>query len=145
MERDFSRDRHQQLHQWGLRPGPRQSPEVASAHQGTHRGCWRPGAQGSRPQHRNRDCCWHRNRGLLDLKVFSGLDEKDINADPDAQKIQGPSLVFPAPRHPLRFPCDPKEGARAPFGLKQHFLPAQWLTDLDSDLNRNKENKNNLC
>lgn len=45
-----------------------------------------PGSQGSQPQQRNpKMWVWHRNRGLLDLRVFSGLDS-------DAQKIQGPSF-----------------------------------------------------
>lgn len=45
-----------------------------------------PGSQGFQPQQRNPVMwVWHRNRGLLDLRVFSGLDS-------DAQKIQGPSF-----------------------------------------------------
>ena len=45
-----------------------------------------PGSQGFQPQQRNPMIwVWHRNRGLLDPRVFSGLD-------PDAQKIQGPSF-----------------------------------------------------
>lgn len=103
--------------------------------QNTQRGL-APGSQGSQPQQRNPMIwVWHRNRGLLDPRVFSGLD-------PDAQKIQGPS--FSKCHISLLDSCYyTKEGAQ--FRVKWNFLPAQQMTDSDLSLNRYKDNKNKLC
>lgn len=89
--------------------------QVARPHQGTQRrgNPWFPGSQ---PQQEDpRFVLGTETGGCGISRVASGLDKENIDSHANALKIQGFHLVFQARHHPLRFLCNPKEGARGPL------------------------------
>lgn len=85
-------DRCLQLHEWGLCPGPWQSPEVQDHIGERTEGAnpWVPGFPA--PERRPSFVSGTETEGCWISRVFSRVDNEDINAYSKALKSQGPAL-----------------------------------------------------